>query len=99
MTGHLHVYSEVYEGFKISLSMQDDTASVDWDAAPLGQTPQLAHVCASRHGVQLADAYLGGCYYEKPTDILYTGYYEDMRKEVVASAHEMLRKLAVPEEA
>lgn len=96
---HLYIHNEVYKGFKISLSLQDDTAAIDWDAAPPGEMPQLAHVCASRHGVELAETYLGGCYYEKPTDFLYTGYYEDMREEVVADAIVKIKMLQISEEA
>lgn len=96
---HLYIHNEVHEGFKISLSLQDDNAAIDWDVAPPGEMPQLAHVCASRHGVELAETCLHGVYYEKPSDFLYTGYYEDMRKQVVESARIKIKMLQISEEA
>ena len=95
---HLYLRNEVFEGFKISLSLQDDPVPSDWDVAPPGEMPQLAFVGASRHGVELAETCLGGCYYEKPSDFLHSGYYEDMRKEVVEAAKAKIKMLQVLEE-
>lgn len=97
--GHFYLRNEVFEGFKISLSLQDDHAAPDWDVAPPGELPQLAVVCASRHGVELAETFLSNCYYEKPSDFLDSGYYEDMRKEVVEAAKVKIRMLQISEEA
>ena len=89
---HLYIHNEVYKGFKITVSLHEGA-----DPGVLARA--LAHVRASRHGVLLAETYLGGCDYDPPSDFLYSGYYEDMREEVVADALVKIRMLQISEEA
>lgn len=93
----LFAHTELHEGFRITLSVRDDDCPVDYEASPMGTPPQMFCVSASRHGVQLAESYLSGCYYEKPSDFLHVEYYPQMRDEVVKRSRAMIEKLAFQE--
>lgn len=51
-------------------------------------------VSAWKAGVELGDAYLGGCCYESTKDFIQEGdYWEDMVEEAIAEAKETIREL------
>ena len=53
-----------------------------------------AKVTASKAGVELAESHLGGCCYTCLADFVdNSGYYEDMRGEVVAAAIKKIEQL------
>ena len=55
----------------------------------------VAHVTASKNGIQLAEDYLGGCIYETE-ETFYTAkgdYFSDMTATVVAEAKENIKNL------
>jgi hypothetical protein len=56
----------------------------------------VARVQAFRHGVLLADDYLGGCLYENYTDFIKqdSDYYEDMVGNVITEANKKIALLA-----
>ena len=53
---------------------------------------------ASRHGIVLAEEYLGACCYESEMDFLDAdGYWVDMCEEVLGEARRTIEKLEYPE--
>jgi hypothetical protein len=55
----------------------------------------VAKVTASKHGIELADDYLGGCLYDSAKAfVTEDGYYADMRETVVKEAVENIQLLA-----
>jgi hypothetical protein len=55
----------------------------------------IAKVTASKHGIELADDYLGGNLYENEKQfVTEDGYYADMRESVVKQAEENIQLLA-----
>jgi hypothetical protein len=55
----------------------------------------IAKVTASKHGIELADDYLGGCLYDNEMQFVNEGdYYADMRETVVKEATANIQLLA-----
>lgn len=98
-------HTEQYEGFQIDLQLlEEDTPLLDTfdpsvtDIDTLRENVEsgfwlyfCAKVTASLNGRTLAEDYLGCCIYESAEDFVKnSGYYEDMRDEVVQEARQWL---------
>ena len=55
----------------------------------------VAHVVASKNGIELAEDYLGGCIYKTEEEFYNeeNGYFVDMTRTVVAEAKEAIKSL------
>jgi hypothetical protein len=95
------IHTEQYKGFDIKFyttweyehpAMLFDES--EWDLKELCQKIDdgdyvwfIAKVTASKHGIELADDYLGGCLYDNVQQfVTEDGYYADMRENVVKEA-------------
>lgn len=99
------VHTEEKEGFTITLAVQEEIDSPDWDMTEeeLEETIQrikdgsllwfCARVEAYKNGICLARYYLGGCCYLSIDDFKNGGYYEDMVTNVIREAKEKIQEL------
>jgi hypothetical protein len=95
------IHTEQYKGFDVSFyathehmhprdSFDDSVTDIDELCNKINNGDYVwfvAKVTASKHGIELADDYLGGCLYENEKQfITEDGYYADMRESVVKEA-------------
>lgn len=53
----------------------------------------VACVTASKHGIELADEYLGGCCYESAESFMDCPYFDDMVAEAISIAQQNIDRL------
>jgi hypothetical protein len=101
------VHTEERDGFTVTLSVTPETDAPDWDfETPEDEAETLrkinsglllwfvAKATASKHDIELATDYLGGCCYAAVEDFLSPGdYWDDMRATVIAEARSNIAKL------
>ena len=98
------IHEETREGFDIRFYASPEIDSPDGAFDDDGETAAaiyegrldwfMAKVTASRHGVELASDYLGGCCYKSAWDFVRDDdYYADMRRQVVGDARAAIQKL------
>lgn len=103
MTYWEKVYQEEQDGFIITLELTQETDAPDWDFESEDERQELmeqidngimlwfvAKVTAEKHGIILADDYLGGCCYSSVEDFIQGGYYQDMVDNVITAAKQKI---------
>ena len=101
------VHEEEYKGFKIKLYFLPEYSLPDWDMTDEEKKElneqirdgDLLWFCAKAtaclDGVEIADDYLGGCCFESVDDFVKnSGYYDDMKDNVISEAKAWLSKNA-----
>jgi len=96
------IHTDVVDGFDVALYVapeEDDPADHFEDAEIVQDIREgrldwfIAKVSASKHGVELADDYLGACCYESTNAFIKDAYYIEMVQNVVIDAKAMIKKL------
>lgn len=101
------MHKETINGFEIDLSVTPEDQAPDWYFENDEQRDELyekidngtllwfvARVTASKHGVKLGTAYLGGCCYESIDDFINEGgYWDDLVGESIAEARANIKLL------
>ena len=105
MSNFEQVYTETFDGFNIALSVtpedisprdcfEEDDIEEIIDKIERGDLLWfVAKVTASKHGVELAEDYLGGCCYTSTRDFIDGDYFYDMKLDAVYHAKEKLSLL------
>ncbi len=100
------VHTEECQGFTIKLYLCPEYDSPDWDFESEEEKAELlrkidncdvlwfcAKVTASKHNIELAYDYLGGCCYDSIEQFITDGTYADMKDSVIAEAKQTLKVL------
>jgi hypothetical protein len=107
MTHFESVYKETINGFEIDLSVTPENQAPDWYFENDEQRDELyekidngdllwfvARVTASKNGIVLGTAYLGGCCYESINDFINEGgYWDDLVAEATTEAQAKIKLL------
>ena len=101
------VHQEEREGYNINLEITHEIESPDWDFETEQERKDLiekinngnilwfvAKVTAMKHGILLADDYLGGCCYDSIKDFINDAYYQDMVDNVLKAAKQKIIDLS-----
>ena len=103
MTYWEKVHQEGKYGLIITLELTQETDMPDWDFESESERQDLiekinngnilwfvAKVTAMKHGILLADDYLGGCCYDSVEDFINDAYYQDMVDNVLTTAKQKI---------
>ena len=107
MTHYESVHTETVKGFDIELSITPEEQAPDWYFETDAERDSLyekidsgallwfvARVTASKNGVLLGTAYLGGCCYESVDDFINEGgYWDDLIAESITAAQASIKLL------
>ena len=101
------VFQEEKDGFIITLEITPETDKPDWDFESEQERKDLiekinngnilwfvAKVTAMKHGILLADDYLGGCCYDSIKDFINDAYYQDMVDNVLKAVKQKIIDLS-----
>ena len=96
------IHTDVVDGFDVTLYVtpEDENPADHFKDAEIVQDIRegrldwfIAKVSASKHGVELADDYLGACCYESTNSFIKDPYYIEMVQNVIIDAKAMIQKL------
>lgn len=107
MNHYTTVHTDTIDGFYIVFSTTPEHEAPDWefdseqdrqdtlDRIARGDLAYfVARVQALKCGVLLGEEYLGGCCYDKESDFLGDGYFDDMVQNAIDSARAKIAELA-----